>query len=155
MTKPNSSSDLFRAAADIESRTPITVGTSSVGPEGRLEDRGISGWHVFARLIELRRRQMRLSVEALASQANIDLEDIVRIERGDGTVQEPRTVHQIAQVLRLPEHRLNELAGLVEASDRKFHAAGVRFAARSESIQELRPEELEALEEYVKVLAEP
>ncbi len=78
----------------------------------------------------------------------------MNIERGEGFVPEPRTVHQIAQVLKLPERRLLELAGLTEVRDRRLREATVRFAARSEPIEELRPEELEALEEYVKVLAE-
>lgn len=146
--------DRFRAAAEIEANTPITVGSYTGSPEERLFERGATNWLALAKLVELRRRQMRLSVEALARQADIDLEDIVSIERGEGSVPEHRTIHQIAQVLKLPERRLIELAGLVEASDGKFHEATVRFAARSESIEELRPEELEALEEYVKVLAE-
>ena len=36
MTKFNQISDLFRAAADIEAETPITVGATTVGPDGRL-----------------------------------------------------------------------------------------------------------------------
>src|SRR5438045_3504841 len=36
MTKFNPINDLFRAAADIEAETPITVGATTVGPNGRL-----------------------------------------------------------------------------------------------------------------------
>lgn len=154
MTNAALASELFLAAAEIEAQTPITVGVSAIAPEGRSGHRGVSGRHVFARLIELRRRQMRLSLETLASQADVALEEIVSIERSEGMVPEPRTVHQLAQVLELPERRLRELAGLMEVRDGKFREATVRFAARSESVEELRPEELEALEEYVKVLAE-
>jgi transcriptional regulator with XRE-family HTH domain len=146
--------DSFRAAADIEAETPITVGATTVGPEGRFSDRGASGPLALAKLVELRRRQCRLTAEDLATRADVDLADVVNIERGEGFVPEPRTVHQIAQVLKLPERRLLELAGLTEVRDRRLREATVRFAARSEPIEELRPEELEALEEYVKVLAE-
>jgi HTH-type transcriptional regulator, competence development regulator len=146
--------DRFRAAAEIEANTPITVGTTTVSPEERLSERGGTEWLALAKLVELRRRQCRLSVEDLATRADVDLEDIVNIERGEGSVPEPRTVHQIAGVLKLPERRLLQLAGLVVARDNRLREATVRFAARSESIEELRPEELEALEEYVKVLAE-
>jgi transcriptional regulator with XRE-family HTH domain len=147
-------SELFRVAADIEAETPVTVGATTVGPEGRFSGRGVSGPFALAKLVELRRRQCRLTVEALASRADVDLEDVMTIERGEGLSPEPRTVHQIAQVLNLPKRRLLELAGLAESRDHRIREATVRFAARSEPIEELSPEELEALEEYVKVLAE-
>jgi HTH-type transcriptional regulator, competence development regulator len=146
--------DRFRAAAEIEARTPITVGATTVGPEGNLSGKGVPRSLALAKLVELRRRQCRLSPEDLASQADVDLEDVVSIERGEGRVPEPRTVHQIAQVLNLPERCLLQLAGFVEAKDVRFRKATIRFAARSEPTADLLPEELEALEEYVKVLAE-
>lgn len=40
MAKFTHISDLFRAAAEIEAQTPITVGATTVGPEGHLADRG-------------------------------------------------------------------------------------------------------------------
>lgn len=153
MTDLNRVSDWFRSAADVEAETPITVGATTVGPEGRVERNGTTSL-ALGKLVELRRRQCRLSAEALATEANVDLEDVVSIERGEGGIPEPRTVHQIAGVLKLPEKRLFELAGLVKPRDGRFREATVQFAARSESLEELRPEELAALEEYVKVLAE-
>jgi transcriptional regulator with XRE-family HTH domain len=154
MKKVSQISESFRAAADIETETTITVGAATVAPEGRFSDRGVSASLALAKLVELRRRQCRLSVEALASRADVDLEHVVNIERGEGGAPEPRTVQQIAQALKLPEQRLLELAGLAEVRDGRIREATVRFAARSEPIEELRPEEREALEEYVKVLAE-
>jgi transcriptional regulator with XRE-family HTH domain len=154
MTKFTEITDLFRAAADIEAQTPITVGSTTAGPEFRFSKQGISGAFALAKLIELRRRQCRLTAEDLATRANVDLKDVVNIEGGEGGVPEPRTMCQIAHVLELPERRLLELAGLVEVRDRRLRDATVRFAARSEPIADLRPEELEALEEYVKVLGE-
>ncbi|HKI37051.1 MAG TPA: hypothetical protein VKA46_34680 [Gemmataceae bacterium] len=49
---------------------------------------------------------------------------------------------------------LLELAGFVEARDSRLREATVRFAAHSEPVADLLPEEREALEEYVKALAE-
>jgi transcriptional regulator with XRE-family HTH domain len=147
--------DWFRAAAEVEAKTPITVG-GTTAPEGSLSEQGGMNWGglAFAKLVEFRRRQSRLSPEELASQANVALNDVLSIERGEGSGPDPRTVHQIALVLKLPERRLLELAGLVETKDQRLRKATVQFTARAESLEELRPEELEALEEYVKVLAE-
>ncbi len=148
--------DWFRAAADVEANTPITVGAALFGPAGPVADRSETEgeWLALAKLIELRRRQCRLSPEDLASRAAVALEEVVRIERAEAMPPEPCTVQRIALVLQLPEHRLLQLAGLVRAKDHRFREATVRFAARAEPLEELRPEELRALEEYVQVLAE-
>ena len=108
----------------------------------------------LAKLVELRRRQYRLSAEDLAKKANVDLADVVSIERGERTIPEPRTVHRLAQALGLPEPRLLELAGLLPANHARFREATVRFAARSEPVAALLPEEQEALKGFVGLLVE-
>lgn len=143
----------FRAAAEIEAKTPITVGTTTVGFEARAADRGGTGWLALAKLAGLWRRQCRLSVEELADRAGVDLEEVVRIERGEGGAA-AHTVRQIARVLNLPESKLLELVGLAEGRDDRLREATVRITARSEPTADLLPEERAALEEYVKVLAE-
>src|SRR3972149_2314634 len=108
---------------------------------------------VFGRLIEYARRERGLSVEALANAANVELAEIVAIETEHDTVPQPRTVYQLAQVLKHPAPRLTELAGL--AQPRKvLSEAAVRFAARSEPMSKLSDDEKEAFEEFVKVLVE-
>lgn len=57
---------------------------------------------VFGRLIEYARRQQGLSVERLAEQADVDLEELVEIETVDDFTPQLRTVHQLASVLKLP-----------------------------------------------------
>jgi HTH-type transcriptional regulator, competence development regulator len=91
----------------------------------------------------------------VARRAGIALADTVQMEQGERRVFGPRTLHLIAHVRQLPERRMLELAGLVEGKDQRLREVTVRFAARSEPIEDLRPEELAALEESVKVLAEP
>jgi hypothetical protein len=147
-------SDWFRAAADVEAMTPITAGAASVPQEGRFAEKAGTGRLALAKLVELRRRQCRLSVEGLATQAEVNLEEVVSLEQGEGAGPSPRTVQRVAAVLKLPERPLLELAGLVEGKDHRLREAAVRFAARSEPVEDLRPEEREALKEYVKVLAE-
>jgi hypothetical protein len=107
----------------------------------------------LAKLVELRRRQYRLSAEALAKKADVDLEDVLSVERGEGIVPGPQAVQRLAQALELPEPKLLELAGLVPAQDARLREASVQFAARSGPVAILLPEEREALEEFVGVLA--
>ncbi len=82
--------DWFRAAAEVEAKTPITVG-GTTAPEGSLSEQGGMNWGglAFAKLVEFRRRQSRLSPEELASQANVALNDVLSIERGVALIPAP------------------------------------------------------------------
>ena len=107
----------------------------------------------FARLIELSRRGLRFSVEELAGKADVDVSELVGIEEGKCD-PEPRTIFKLAAVLRVPQEKLLELSGLTKARDRRLNDAAIRFAARSERMDELSTEEETALREFVKILAE-
>lgn len=108
----------------------------------------------FVRLLQLARRERRLSLETLARQADVDLGELVKIETDETFTPGLRTVHQLASVLDLPVKKLMVLAGLLQAKDPGLQQASVRFAARSEPIGNVTPEEHAALEEYVKFLNE-
>jgi transcriptional regulator with XRE-family HTH domain len=108
---------------------------------------------VFGRLIEFARRARGVSIEQLAQQADVDLAEIVDIERSSDAIPQLRTVFQLARALELPAGRLVEVAGLAtprpEISD-----AALRFAARSEPTATLTAAERDAFEEFVKVLVQ-
>ena len=108
---------------------------------------------VFGRLIEFARRMQGLSVEKLAEQADIDLAEIVDIETAETIVPQARTVFQLAEVLKLPQGRLLEVAGLATPRP-EINNAALKFAARSEPTSQLSTAEREAFEEFVKVLVE-
>ena len=107
----------------------------------------------FGKLVELSRRQRGLNREQLAREADIDVAELLGIERGKTTTVEPRTVFKLAQVLRLPAPRLMELAGLAIRNDHRLDAAAVRFAACSEPVDKLSSDEQRALQEFVGTLA--
>ena len=106
----------------------------------------------LAQLVELQRRKLRLSVEQLAEQAGVEIEEVLAIEQGNGTV-DPRTVKQLSVVLKLPAEKMILLAGLDSNRDTELEKAAIRFAARSAPAMALSAEENAALEEFVKVLA--
>jgi len=110
---------------------------------------------VFGRLIEYARRVKGLSVESLATLADIDLAEVVAIEREETETPSTRTVFQLANALGLSARKLLELTGLTESRDRGvLSEAAIRFAARSEPTTKLSKAEREAFEEFVKVLTE-
>jgi transcriptional regulator with XRE-family HTH domain len=110
--------------------------------------------HAFVKLLQLKRRQSKLSVEELAAKADLDMSELLRIESDEAYVATPFSVHKLAQFFKLPERPLMALAGLLKVKDAQFQQQALRFAARSEPVEKLSKEEHRALEEYVKFLCE-
>lgn len=143
----------LRRMADAEDRCASVAAGGLVQHLGMLPGTTVEPLRVFGRFLEFARRAKGMTVEELATAADVDLAEIVAIESDGDTVPAPRTVYQLAAVLRLPPARLMELAGLA-APRQALSQAAVRFAARSESTAKLSAGEREAFEEFVKVLVE-
>jgi HTH-type transcriptional regulator, competence development regulator len=108
----------------------------------------------FERFVELARLKLRLSKEQFATKARIPLEELVCIEEDDGFTPTLRTVHYLAQFLKVSHPKLLSLACLASMKDVGFNSAAVKFAAKSEPIRQLTREEQEAFDEFVKVLSD-
>ncbi len=146
----------LRAKADLEDNQPISVG----GLMHRLQDDTNKDelydsvkQHAFAKFVELSRRRLQLSIEELASMADVDPAELTQIELGLLEAPEPRTVYQLAKILKVKREKLMELSGLMLARDSHIGGAAVRFAARSESMANLSKEEEQALREFVAQLS--
>ena len=108
----------------------------------------------FSRFVELARLKLRLSKEQFAVKARIPLQELVCIEEDDVFTPTPRTVHYLAQFLKVSHPKLLSLAGLAQTKDAGFNNAALKFAAKSEPIRQLSKEEQEAFDEFVKVLSD-
>lgn len=108
----------------------------------------------FGKFVNLMRRRRGYTMEQLAEVAELDPSELLVIEDDLHHVPEPRTVFKLAQTFEVSQRRLMQLAGLAAANDVSFRQEAVRFAARSESVQKLTPEETSALEAFVAVLSE-
>lgn len=146
--------------AEQEDRNLISVGglVSSLDPACEAEMASAPKIETtktaFVRLLQLARRERKLSLEQLAAKADVDLAELLKIETDEAFTPSLRTVHQLATFLELPAKKLMVLAGLLQVKDARLQQASVRFAARSEPIGNVSPEEHAALEEYVKFLTE-
>jgi len=146
--------------AEEENRHFVSVGglISQVDPDWRAETSALplveTTKTALVRLLQLLRRERRLSLELLAQKADVDLAELVKIETDESFKPTPRTVHQLAAFFKLPAKKLMALAGLLQIKDYNLQQASVRFAARSEPVEDVTPEEHAALEEYVKFLNE-
>lgn len=108
----------------------------------------------FSSLVEYLRRKRGMSMEKLAEEADIELTEVVSIERDAHFRPEVRTVYKLSQCFDLPNKALMELSGNTRSRSTAVHEHALRFAARSgESVQTLSREEKRALEEFIAFLA--
>ncbi len=107
----------------------------------------------FCKFVQLARLRLALTKEQFASKAKIPLKDLLCVEDDDQYIPTPRTVHMLAQFLKVSHEKLLTLAGLAQVKDAQFNDAAVRFAAMSEPIRKLTPEEQHAFDEFAKFLS--
>jgi HTH-type transcriptional regulator, competence development regulator len=105
----------------------------------------------FGRLMHLMRRQKAWSMDKLADEARIDIEEVLQIENDHDFRPEQRTVYQLAQVFSVPPKALMQLSGNAVPRAEVMREA-VRFAARSEPMSRLSDEEAKAVESFVAAL---
>ena len=80
--------------------------------------------------------------------------DLVEIESDPRHKPELRTAYQLANYFNVPRPGLLQVAGLAAPKDARLFDEAVRFAARSEPMTALTPEEGAALESFVSALSE-
>lgn len=153
------SKDWWMARARREGNAAVGAGLLAFDPapeerpssvQAAAEDTRIA----FGKFVNLMRRRRGFSMEQLAEAAELEASELLVIEDDVHYVPEPRTVFKLAQTFEVSQRRLMQLAGLAAANDVGFREEAVRFAARSESVQKLTPEESSALEAFVAVLSE-
>ncbi len=104
-------------------------------------------------LIQMLRRQNKLSVEELASQARIDVAELRSIELDLSFDPNPRTIYQLEQHFGLPARCLVILSGAAHVESGVREEA-VRFAASAKDIGNLSRGEKKLLYRFIKFLGE-
>jgi len=149
------------AMAQLESDSEVAAGVAAFDPiPGEHSEAQVSSTEAdaaqvaFGSFVQLLRRRWNLSIEELAQQADLDLVELVSIEKEPHYRPEPRTVHNLAMLFKLPAKPLLALSGNAVVKNPQFRQEAVRFAARAGSISKLTPEENAALERFVKFLSD-
>ena len=129
--------------AEQEDGCMISVGGLINAPEGRnqVAESVILLKVAFARFLHLARRDRKLTLERFAEAADVDLAELLRIEADEHHTPALRTVHKVAEFLKVPEKKLMALAGLLQIKDVRLQNESLKFAARSETVENLTPEE--------------
>jgi len=107
----------------------------------------------FAKFVQLARLRLHLSKEQFAAKVQIPLNELVCIEDDDKFTPSLRTVHRLAEFLKVSTGKLLTLAGLAEAKDSQVREAALRFAAKSEPLRKLTQEEQQAFDEFARFLS--
>ncbi len=107
----------------------------------------------LGKLIELRRREKGLTVEALLRLARVTEAALVDLERGLRMPNTRDVISLLATAIDLPCERLLAVAGLHGTPSPKRNSAALRFASRARPVEGLSPAEQAALGEFLKVLA--
>jgi DNA-binding XRE family transcriptional regulator len=109
--------------------------------------------YAFGALVQLLRRDRKLTVDQLASAVQVGTPELISIELDPKYIPKPRTVFQISRYFGLPDRPLMKLANVTTIHSDRLRDAAVRFAASSSKVMELSREERAALAEFVQFLA--
>lgn len=109
--------------------------------------------YAFGALVQLLRRDRKLTVDQLASAVRVGTPELISIELDPKYIPKPRTVFQISTYFGLPDRPLMKLANVTTTHNDRLRDAAVRFAASSSKVMELSREERAALAEFVQFLA--
>lgn len=107
---------------------------------------------VFGLLVRFSRRAKRLSIEELAAKLSVEADELQHIERDPEYRARPRTISKVANFFDLPISEVMKLAGAAVSNDESFHTKALKFAAHSDDMAALSPEEQEALKSFVRYL---
>jgi HTH-type transcriptional regulator, competence development regulator len=149
----------FVKSAEIEGDSEVGAGHSPfLAP---LEEEKLLGADLatemrlaFGRFVELMRRRHGWTIQRLAEHADVDIGELLAIEKDPHHETELSAVYGLAKVLKVPVRPLIKMAGLAEDRSPDLLQAGLRFAASSESAAPLSSDEEEALHTYLKVVLE-
>lgn len=156
--KTEMTKDWCIAMARLEAGAEIGAGVIAIDPvfnadfqeEEAVEESRLA----LGRFVSLMRRRSRLSIEALAEKAEVEVGEILSIEKDAHYVPEMRTIYRLALAFGVSQKKLMGLSGLTRPKDVTYLDEAVRYAARSESIADLTAEEQAALDGLIAVLSE-
>lgn len=105
-------------------------------------------------LVSLLRRKKGLSEEELAESANVDLDEIRKIELESDFAPSPRTIYQLERFFELKPRTLALISGSITSHSSEFTEGVLQFAAHSKEIGKLNREEKKLLNEFVRFLSD-
>lgn len=104
-------------------------------------------------LVHQLRRRERLTVQQLADKIRVGASEIEAIESDSNFMPKPRTIHVLAEYMRVPPKALLSLTSEAIQDDPYLTDAALKFAASSSDLSTLTGNERKGLNDFVKFLS--
>jgi len=104
-------------------------------------------------LVHMTRRRDRLSVAQFAERVRVSAEEVAAIEKDPSYSPRPRTIHNLAEYVKVPAKSLLNLLPDAPAVDHSLEDAVHKFAASSDDLSGLSRAERRSLNDFVKFLS--
>ena len=109
------------------------------------------GFSTFLRMLRL---NANLRYEDLAQKINVNHDELRTLEKSIGYTAEPRTLVALANFFKIPTQEFLQIGAALQSIDAQIDKEVTRFAAESESFEQLTKKEKELLQRIVKILGE-
>lgn len=162
MIKFTATNKWYELAAESEAGVShLSAGPSDLSISGLLGNdvvlkkdiREIRRLERFSILLKMLRLNSKLSVNDLASKLDLDVDEIIFLERQVGSRASPRTLVVLAKFYGIPAQVFLQLIGASKAKNDVIEEEMIRFAAESESFEKLTSREKKRLNRVVKVIS--
>lgn len=107
----------------------------------------------FSHFMQFLRRKKEMEIAEVAMRAQVDVDELVRIEDEPGYLPSPRAIFQLERFFELPADTLSHLSGAVTAGSDAIQSELLKFAACSDGLGKLTKDEKRLLNEFVHHLA--
>lgn len=107
----------------------------------------------FSHFMQFLRRKKEMEIAEVAMRAQVDVDELVRIEDQPGYLPSPRSIFQLERFFELPADTLSRLSGAVSNGGDSMQSELLKFAACSDGLGKLTKDEKRLLNEFVHHLA--
>lgn len=104
-------------------------------------------------LVHQLRRRDSLTISQLADRIRVEVDELEMIERDPDYMPRPRTMHMLAEYMKVSAQAVQKLTVESIASNENVAEAAHKFAASSKDLSALTREERRGLNDFVKFLA--
>jgi len=106
-------------------------------------------------LVRQLRQRDRLTLQELATRAEVSEEELRQVETNPSYTARPRLIFQLSKFFGVSLNNLSQMSGATHAVDRRLYNDAVQYAAHSDDVAPLSDVQLEVLNGFVAVLNTP
>ena len=106
----------------------------------------------FQTLIRLLRRKSGFDIEQFAKKLGVDVDYVIDLEQNLSYNPTPLILYKLSQIFKIPQEKLNFLAGAIKDIPQDLHMQASQFAAHSDTFSKLTDDEKRLVDEFVKFL---